>query len=30
MHQMKTLFDIQKVQVQLMEDIKTVIDKPPI
>jgi len=26
--QMKTLFDIQKVQVELMEDIKTVIDKP--
>jgi uncharacterized membrane protein len=26
--QMKTLFDIQKVQVELMEDIKTVINKP--
>ena len=26
--QMKTLFDIQKVQVGLMEDIKTIIDKP--
>ena len=26
--QMKTLFDIQKVQVELMEDIKTIIDKP--
>ncbi|MGN6211169.1 DUF1003 domain-containing protein [Parafilimonas sp.] len=28
--QMKTLFDIQKVQVELMEDIKTVIDKPTV
>jgi uncharacterized membrane protein len=28
--QMKTLFDIQKVQVELMQDIKTVIDKPAV
>ncbi|SFP80710.1 DUF1003 domain-containing protein [Parafilimonas terrae] len=28
--QMKTLFDIQKVQVELMEDIKTVINKPAV
>ena len=28
--QMKTLFDIQKVQVELMQDIKTIIDKPVI
>jgi uncharacterized membrane protein len=26
--QMRTLFDIQKVQVELMQDIKTIINKP--